>query len=36
MTDRFARIERDLFILKVMVGAVIGGVVGVILLLLRH
>jgi len=34
--NRFAKIEADLLLLKWMVGAVIGGVVGVILLLLRH
>jgi hypothetical protein len=34
--NRFARIEADLLLLKWMVGATFGGVVGVILLLLRH
>jgi hypothetical protein len=30
MTDRFARIERKLFILKLMVGATLGGVVALL------
>jgi hypothetical protein len=34
--NRFAKIEADLLLLKWMVGATFGGVVGVILLLLRH